>query len=477
MINYETLMKQPSAEMAEGMLGMDLWPTQRQIMDAVDMPDKTIIATASCHSAGKTVTAAALILTFLIKNPFSLVLATAPTQRQVEKQVFMELRELYKRVEHLFPKSEMLTAELRLDNKWGCVGFTTKDPEKFQGWHRDKILILVDEGSGVKSDIYNSIESAMTSGDVKLVIMSNPTRSTGYYADLFRNPPNSSELIRISCFDTPNFLINNITTVRQLKNADINKLQVANPSALSIRWCQDRLQRWGENSMWFKIRILGQFAESDSDSLFKIDDIYSAINNSTLRYEKNDQIIVGIDPSGYGDDRFACLLQRAKIVCDYLVEHGKIDPRIMVGKIVNWLKAYPKKKIKIHIDTGGGYGGEYVSRLREAGFEVVEVNSSHEPSDKKTYLNLRAENYHKTEWRFRNNEIAIRLPKEIEDDLVADLLATKYKNNEARGVVQIVSKEDIKKLTGGTSPDLADALMVIAGTPDKRYVRRGVIAI
>ena len=475
MQTIEKIVSSSSVEITENLFGIKLWETQKAILDAIDDPEIEIVAVSSCHASGKTKSVGCSIMAYLLKNPGnSRSICTAPTRRQVEQQIFLELSSIYHKIQTMLPGSELLKAELRLAHGWGCIGFTTKDPERFQGYHGEKIILHVDEGSGVDSAIYMAIEGIRASGDIKLVITSNPTKSTGYFADLFRNPPPRTKLIKISCFDTPNFYGNNIKTIEDLRKADVENLPIPAPAALSLRFAQAKLKQWGFNSIWFKIKILGEFAQEDADSIFTIESIQQAFD-SEITYTDKDPIMVSIDPARYGDDRFACLLQRGKVICDHLVIH-KTDLMTATGRVVEWLRPYQSHKPKLFVDPIG-IGSGVADRLKELGFDVVEVNVSVPSNTPDKYLNLRAENYFELQDLFNNEDIAIHLPKEISDDMMNDLLATKYQVVDSTGKVKVLSKTEIKKQTGGVSPDLADALMLLRGGSTLKYVQRGVIAI
>lgn len=459
----ETLINSSLSDIAKNLLGVDLWSVQEEFLKAIDNPKLSTVAVASCHSSGKTYAVAVAILCYLLKNPYSLVICTAPTQRQVENQIFSELRQHYPKISKYLPDAQMLRSELRITDGWQCIGFTTKDAEKFQGWHREKMVIFVDEGSGVDTSIYQAIESVQSSGDVKLVITSNPTKNTGYYADLFRNPPTDSKIIKISAWDTPNFKINGIRSNSGLLKADLETLQVAQPSSLSVKFARDKLERWGADSSWYKVRVLGEFATEDADSLFNLDLVYDAIDED-IKKTRYSSLSVGIDPSAYGDDRFVCLLMKDNVLCGHLMKVGRVDTMIAVGEIVDWLASYPMDKLVVKVDVGG-LGAPIVDRLKEVmpHAKIVGINSSNRANDPEKYLNLRAENYFVLRDAFKNGKIKINLPKEVTDDLIADLSSIRYEIVESSGKVKIISKRDIKKQTGGISPDFADALALMHG--------------
>jgi phage terminase large subunit len=74
-------------------LGASLWAKQQEIIEAVR--DTREVYVPSCHSSGKSSTAAHVALWFLFSHPNSIVVTTAPTGRQVKKILWQEIRKAY----------------------------------------------------------------------------------------------------------------------------------------------------------------------------------------------------------------------------------------------------------------------------------------------------------------------------------------------------------------------------------------------
>ena len=139
-------------------LGDRLDENQNKIVKAISDFDR--VAVASCHSIGKTFVTARLALWFLYCFPFSFVLTTAPTDRQVTYLLWGEITKAWRNAKiklggKLLPSKNMLIIE---DREWYALGFspqTAGKPEAmadnieqrkviFQGWHGDFILVILD---------------------------------------------------------------------------------------------------------------------------------------------------------------------------------------------------------------------------------------------------------------------------------------------------------------------------------------------
>ncbi len=92
---------------------------------------------------------------------------------------------------------------------------------------------------------------------------------------------------------------------------------------------------------------------------------------------------------------------------------------------------------------------------------------SEKSSDSERYHNLRAELWWGLRERLNPEKELIALPPD--DELLSELASVKYKVD-ARGAIQIESKEDMKKRLGH-SPDRADAVVLaFSNTQHEGYV-------
>ena len=74
-------------------LGFDPWSKQREILEAIRDHDR--VAVRSANAVGKTSLAARAVLWWLGGGPGSIALTTAPTDRQVRRLLWKEIRQGY----------------------------------------------------------------------------------------------------------------------------------------------------------------------------------------------------------------------------------------------------------------------------------------------------------------------------------------------------------------------------------------------
>ena len=74
----------------ENILGVTFWEKQKEIVESIKNNRRTSVR--SCNSAGKTYSVARIGMWFLFAFPHSLVVNTAPTNRQVVNQYWRHYR-------------------------------------------------------------------------------------------------------------------------------------------------------------------------------------------------------------------------------------------------------------------------------------------------------------------------------------------------------------------------------------------------
>jgi len=174
---YPRFAEQPVA-FAERALGVDLWSKQVEVLEALrDGPRVTVRA---CHGVGKTFVAASAALWFLYTRKPSVVLTTAPTGRQVRQVLWRQLRALHRRARYSLG-GELHLTRLELGDEWFGLGLATDEPDRFQGFHSESILLIVDEAAGVREEIFDAVEGVLTTEGAKTLLIGNPTSQSGYF--------------------------------------------------------------------------------------------------------------------------------------------------------------------------------------------------------------------------------------------------------------------------------------------------------
>ena len=438
-------------------------PVQHDIFKAVKKHNK--VAIKSCHASGKTYSIARIVVDFLLTHPDSRVIVTAPTFSQIYNIVFPEIRTAIYSLRddtvfnYLFDHIQTLQTMIRINNKWYAVGISTDKPERMQGHHSETaIMVVVDEASGVDNEMFKAIDGILSSGKKsKLVLIGNPTRLTGEFYKAFDD--DTFKKISISCFDTPNFISNGIKNMRDLRKLSLveaQNMKLVTPYMIKPAWAVEKLQSWGEDSLDFSPRVLGRFAEAEEDSLVPRHQILKAFESYDDEVDKDARYVAGLDVAYLGSDKTALCVRRGSAMIKLKTYRKTTHKRLI--EIAE--KAFIDYDLQyLNIDVSGGYGLPAMQELSAMGYNVVGINSA-KKSPVTGYSNLRAYGYWSLRELFLKNQICLQ----HDDDILEELLATKYFKN-AKAQTQIQKKEKIKEKIA-RSPDKADALM-LAFLPSK----------
>lgn len=446
-VKRETIRNDPEYYI-ENILGNKIWSKQADIVGSVIKNTRT--AVKSCHASGKSFIAARVVLKFLHSYAHSIALTTAPTFRQVTDILWTEINTAFDKAKYKLP-GNMLNVRYDIDSDWFGLGLSTDEPDKFQGYHSDHILIVVDEASGVQKKIFDAIEGITSTGFVRILLIGNPTDPTGYFAEAFKSQIWAKQTI--SCFDTPNFT--NIKTIEQLKNSTEKERvdSVIMPYLITPQWAFERLQEWGEDSPLFQARVLGEFPTESDDTLIALKYVEQAIQNEI---QEGEEWQIGLDVARFGSDRTVFVGRKGNKV-EFIDWFQKEDTMQTTGRAMDYLRKYPNSKI--YVDEIG-VGAGVVDRLKESEeFQnrIIGVNVAEKAQDEENtkYVNLRAKGYWKLREKFINGNINL-IDK---GTVISDLTNLKYKFRSSDGALQIESKEEMKK-RGLRSPDIADAMML-----------------
>jgi tRNA(Met) C34 N-acetyltransferase TmcA len=128
----------------KNVLGWEPWEKQVEILHSIRDNRETMVQ--SCNAAGKSWLAAGIVIWWMITRFNGKVITTAPTWRQVQDVLWAKIGSQAAKAPVLGLKP-MQTA-MNMDKDWFARGLSTRQPEKFAGYHGN-VLMVVDEASGV----------------------------------------------------------------------------------------------------------------------------------------------------------------------------------------------------------------------------------------------------------------------------------------------------------------------------------------
>jgi phage terminase large subunit len=421
-------------------LGIRPWSMQRAIASSVIANKRTYVS--ACHGPGKTYTAASIFLWWLYTREPSTVIFTAPTLRQAKDLLWAEVRKMHAgSLQKLGGKVNVMRIELA--PKWIGYGFASRNPDSAQGVHAENVLLIFDEASGIKDDIHEAMQGALTASDARELAMGNPVSNRGWFRDAFKKRQPGSNCVYISALRTPN----------------VRAGKALIPGMVEREWVDDARAKYGEDHPFWRTRVLGQFFESDGGE--KVipqawaDEAQKRWDDATDQGE----VILAADIARSGADNTAIVLLRGRRLT--VLETLQIPDTMEVAeRIVQWsLRENPDA---IHIDaTGLGVGvydrlRQIQDRLGEARLVGVVLGAA--AQDREAFPRLLDE----MQWAMRGaldprGEDPIAIDPRCPD--LAEQLSVRGWYLDDRTRIKVESKNDLRR-RGAHSPDVADAAML-----------------
>jgi hypothetical protein len=440
---------------ATDVLGLALLPHQREILEAVR--DHQQVAVRSGHKIGKTICAVVLALWWYCTRPDARVVATATTAAQIDKVFFRELRRRHRlaRVPIDGTLGELARTGLKAIDFREIVGFTAKETEAVAGVSGADLLYIIDEASSLDQTIYEAIQGNLASGSGRLLMISNPTRSEGPFFEVFHHRKSGWHLLHYS-----SEAIAIATRGREIPGmASITRIE---------QWKSD----YGEESVFYRVRCLGEFILNEMGKAISLDLILAAQDRHEDLPDDNGTLTIGLDPAGpgtSGDETCFAIVRGAKMLGLYSF-HGLSEDAI-IEHLTGFVRTYRRgdEIPQVILDIEGPIGSslsyrlnpmaeDLVARRPYEGFRVFGVKASAAARRQPLiYDRIREELFANLQNWLRTGGITKDVRLEVE-------LHTPTWETLTKGTLKLMSKDDIRAKIG-RSPDRADALALAVWSP------------
>ena len=206
----------------------------------------------------------------------------------------------------------------------------------------------------------------------------------------------------------------------------------------------------------FSREYLCDFNASAEDQLISLSDSNAAANRE---YPDKDFMdapkILGVDPARFGDDRSVIIRRQGLKASDIVMFRG-LDNMQLAARVAQICQDWDPDAV--FIDSGGGAG--VLDRLRQLDYDPVEVPFGGRAILEQQFVNRRTEMW----WNMKEwIEAGGWIPS---DPMLRQELSTPTYWFDSQGRKVLESKDEIKKrLQGGASPDIADALALTFAYP------------
>ena len=398
---------------------------QKEFLRSIAKGERRISVRAG-HGVGKSTACSWALIWHMVTRYPQKGVVTAPTAPQLFDALFAELKAWINKLPPVLKDSfevfsDKIAFKAAPESSFISARTSSKErPEALAGVHSENVLLIVDEASAVFEEVFEAAAGSMSGHSATTVLISNPTRNSGLFYKTHHELASDWCRMHVSCADNP------------LVSKDFIR-QIAST--------------YGEQSNAYRIRVLGEFALTDDDTLISADLVDAAMVRD-ITVSPAEPIIYGVDVARFGTDRTALCKRRGNVVLE--IKHwGGLDLMQTVGAIVNEAKLDAPEEICV--DTIG-LGGGVADRLREQGYNVRDVNVSESSA-----MNPNANRLRDELWMAVKDWLATRAVKLPRDEsLRQELVAPRY-NFTSSGRLVVESKDSMRKRRM-RSPDLADAL-------------------
>lgn len=417
----------------ESLFDVKLTDQQKELVTLSQDPTARV-AVSSCTGSGKTAIFSMLTFIYLMTLPDCRILITSPSYNQLVRVFYAELTKWHKRMPEQFQEYFVITRE-RIDYKntkryhqfASLVTSSVENKESLQGGHAENYIILGDEASGISEEAFDILLGTLSTGEGgRLILASNPVRSSGRFYEIFNRDLGSWKKLYFSAHDSPN----------------VNK-----------EWIKEMEETYGVDSDLYRMRVLGQFPRVGIAQFISSDSVEECIKNiAHPQHYTSFPKVMGVDIARFGDDSTVLVVRQGPKLLDFKVFKG-LDTMEVATKVSEFHALHQTSRI--FIDSIGVGAGTF-DRLKELRLPVQEVIVSNKSTEPNIYSNLRSQIWGKMrEWIYNGADIPTQA-KDKDTNLASQLSSMEFAYNN-KMQIQLLSKKELKRM-GHPSPDIADAL-------------------
>lgn len=453
-------------------LGETLWSKQKEIV--LSVRDNKRTAVPACHAPGKSHIAARIIAWWVAVHPIGTaqVVTTATTFRQVKNILWPHIRKVQKKSNL---GGEVSQVEWKIHGELVAFGFSPADTDEtaVQGIHAPHLLVVVDEAGGLSQTLGTALESLMTGGHTRLLLLGNPP--TDSEDSWFERACNSDlyNVIPIGAYSTPNFTGEESGICRSCPPS-VATHKVAE-HLVDETWVRDVINEFGEESAFVEARVHARFPRMAGNKAIPYGWLEKASENENPL--EGNQIRLGVDIAADGGDEFVIAWADGYKGTIRHRSSGKANanPVDVAGQILEQIRqaeeVHQQRQIKqavvVKIDSIGlGWGVTGIlKRWRDEQRHssiIIGVNVAERAKESGKFHNQRAEMW----WNFRNlvqplttdNGVEQNISLDVDTKTLAQLSGPTYKSD-STGRIVIEAKKDMKR-RGMASPDRAEAMLL-----------------
>lgn len=480
-------------------LGEKFTPSIVRVMRSVYQNPITIARSA--NAVGKTHSAARIATWWYKVFPGAQVYtAAAPPEDNLRLLLWGEIGKVVAHHPALFAKDKVYAGMEISRSKFEFItgvtipqaGNESEQESRFGGKHAPYLLFIIDEGDAVPEPVYKAIDSCMSGGFARLLIMFNPRMKSGYVYRKERQ--RQANVVVLNALEHPNVItgediypgaVTREVTVRRINEmtrplAENEEAQPATcfevPDYLVgvVALSQKNEPYPPLPAGWRKItnpefyyKVLGSYPPAGNTQLISEEWIDAAILRRrayvALHGDKAPTgltVRIGLDVGEYGEDP-SVAIERCGGWVGGMQSWAGVDPTITGDRAIAILKQHEKGILFVDaIGVGAGVPGYIYRKLPSPRGKVNPVKVSEKPTEKPSNEAVDHDEFgvlrDQLWWMVREwlrSDPSAMLPDD--EELKEELLVATYEAD--KGEIKILNKAEMRKKLG-RSPNKADAL-------------------
>lgn len=307
-------------------------------------------------------------------------------------------------------------------------------PEALAGIHADRVLIIVDEASGVPEAVFNAARGSMSTPNASTVLIGNPTRNSGYFFDTHHKLRDMWSLMHINSEESPRVDPDFLAEVlaNSLGNRDHNE---------------------------YRIRVRGEFPLDDGEAFIPRHLVNEAAETH-FQPSRATPSVWGLDVARSGDDKTVIAIRHGASVIEVDAWTGR-DLMETAGQVkTRWDQTPTIMRPEAILVDSIGLGAGVLDRLIELELPAIGINVSQSTGRVSRGFKQRDDLWCHAFDLLSSH--AIQLPRH--EPLTEELTAVRAMEYSSDGSVRIEPKKETKKRLG-RSPDYADAVLLTLSHP------------
>lgn len=472
----------------EQVLGETFTDEVKVLMESVR--DNPVTVAQSSNAVGKTHCAARIaVWWFKCFLDSQIYTAAAPPESNLKKLLWGEIGGTVEKHTDLFKSDTPTNLHVSRSAQSFLTGVTipmsgteAQREAKFSGKHSPHLLFILDEGDAIPDEVYRGIESCMSGGHARLLVMFNPRAELGEAYRMIRD--GRANVVKLSAFNHPNVVtgkdtipgaVTRETTIRRINewcrplvegeqfDSECFKLPAFLQGLIARSQSGQEYPplRPGHYKIMepaFNYMVLGQYPAQGSKQLISREWIAKArsrwdayVLEHGERPPEYTSAIMGLDVGEFGSDANVACFRYGGFV-ERLIAWGGVDTVITGDRAISEYKSRRVSSAKVDA-TGVGTGvAPHMGRAGCATSAVKVASSPTESSELGEFQILRDQIWWACREWLRTDTGAMLPPDEM---LIEELTTPSYEV--VNGKVRIMKKEIMRDLLK-RSPDRADAL-------------------